>query len=243
MTDVKSDLQFRQTPVQFHRPVLRGLVTKVNPAHCALVVIDIQNDFCAPGGTVDREGGDIARVQSMLPTLKSLIDAARSAGIFVVFVRNAYSTEPNWYLSDVWLEQASRRRNGDAFTKWDSCTPGSWQADFYDPIRPLPSEPIVTKHRYNAFHQTDLDLLLRGHGIRTVITAGISSNICVESTARDAFMRDYYVVFPSDATAAYTEQAHAATLRVIGTHFGEVVPAAEIMKAWAVGEQPIRQAV
>ena len=76
-----------------------------------------------------------------------------------------------------------------------------------------------------------------------MITAGISSNICVESTARDAFMRDYYVVFPSDATAAYTEQAHAATLRVIGTHFGEVVPAAEIMKAWAVGEQPIRQAV
>src|SRR5262245_43117165 len=112
MSDQKAPLQFRQSPVQVHRPTFRGLAEKVNPAHCALIVIDIQNDFCAPGGTVDREGGDIARVQTMLPTLKGLIDAARAAGIFVVFVRNAYSTEANWYLSDVWLEQASRRRSG-----------------------------------------------------------------------------------------------------------------------------------
>jgi ureidoacrylate peracid hydrolase len=230
--DNNSQLHYRPTPPKIHRRVLRRLAEKIDPAHSALVVIDIQNDFCAPGGTVDREGGDVARVRAMLPTLKSLIDAARTAGVFVIFVRNAYSTEENWYLSDVWLEQASRRRNGEAFTKWDSCLPGSWQADFYDPIRPLPSEPIVTKHRYNAFHQTDLDLILRGHGIRTIITSGISSNICVESTARDAFMRDYYVVFPNDATAAYTEQAHAATLRVINSHFGEVVPTAEIIQAW-----------
>jgi isochorismate hydrolase len=164
MKEASPHLQFRQNPVTVHRPTLRGLSAKVNAAHCALIVIDIQNDFCAPGGTVDREGGDTSRVREMLPTLQSLIDAARKVGVFVVFVRNAYSTEENWYLSDVWLEQASRRRNGEAFTKWDSCAPGSWQADFYDPIGPLPGEPIVTKHRYNAFHQTDLDLILRGHG-------------------------------------------------------------------------------
>ena len=236
MKEASPHLQFRQNPVTVHRSTIRALAEKVNPAHCALIVIDIQNDFCAPGGTVDREGGDTSRVREMLPTLQSLIEAARKVGVLVIFVRNAYSTEENWYLSDVWLEQASRRRNGEALTKWDSCAPGSWQADFYDPIRPLPSEPIVTKHRYNAFHQTDLDLILRGHGIRTIITSGISSNICVESTARDGFMRDYYVVFPSDATAAYTEQAHAATLRVINSHFGEVVPTAQIAEAWRAGQ-------
>jgi ureidoacrylate peracid hydrolase len=242
MTDPKPQLEFRQTPVKIHRRTLRGLAEKIDPAHCALIVIDIQNDFCAPGGTVDREGGEIARVQTMLPTLKTLIDAARDAGIFVVFVRNAYSSEENWYLSDVWLEQASRRRSGEAFTKWDSCAPGSWQADFYDSIRPLPGEPVVTKHRYNAFHQTDLDLLLRSHGIRTIITSGISSNICVETTARDGFVRDYYVVFPSDATAAYTEQAHAGTLRTINSHFGQVVPAAEIMEVWSGRTKDLRAA-
>src|SRR6476620_2224863 len=112
MTEASSHLTFRQTSVKIHRPTLRGHAEKVEPAHCALVVIDIQNDLCAPSGTVDREGGDTSRVREMLPTRQSLIDAAREAGAFVVFVRNDYSTEENWYLSDVWLEQASRRRNG-----------------------------------------------------------------------------------------------------------------------------------
>ena len=232
-TDNQSRVQMRATPVKIHRQPLKGLAEKIKPEHCALVVIDVQNDFCAPGGMVHQEGADLSGVQAMIPRLKRLIDAAREAGIFVVFVRNLYSTAENWYLSDVWLDQASRRRNGEAFSKWDGCAPGSWQADFFDPIRPLPSEPIVSKHRYNAFHQTDLDLLLRNHGIRTVITSGISTNICVETTARDAFIRDYYVVFPSDGTAAYTEIAHSGTLRTIGSHFGEVVTIQQIVEIWA----------
>jgi ureidoacrylate peracid hydrolase len=237
MLDTKSSpgVRMRTTPVKVHRPMLRALAEKVKPQHCALVIIDVLNDFCAPGGMVSREGGDLTLVQNMVPRLKRLIDAARAAGAFVVFVRNVYSTDENWYLSDVWIEQASRRRNGEVFTKWDGCPPNSWQNDFYDPIRPLPSEPIVVKHRYNAFYQTDLDLLLRGHGIRTIITTGISTNICVETTAREGFIRDYYIVFPSDGTACYSEQSHAATLRVIGSHFGEVVTVDQIIDTWKEG--------
>src|SRR5690606_32343088 len=133
-------------------------------------------------------------VQAMIPRLERLLDAAREAGGLVIFVRNVYSTEAHWYLSDVWLDAASRRRNGQAYSQWDGCPPDSWQHDLYDPIRPLPTEPTPTAHRYNAFHQTDLDMILRVHGIRTMITSGISTNICVESTARDGFMRDYYIM-------------------------------------------------
>ena len=234
MHDIKGTpgVRMRTTPVKVHRPMLGTLAEKVQPQHCALVIIDVLNDFCAPGGMVSREGGDLTLVQDMVPRLKRLIDAARAAGAFVVFVRNVYSTDENWYLSDVWIEQASRRRNSEVFTKWDGCPPNSWQNDFYDPVRPLPSEPIVVKHRYNAFYQTDLDLLLRGHGIRTIITTGISTNICVETTAREGFIRDYYIVFPSDGTACYAQPSHDATLRVIGSHFGEVVTVDQIIHAW-----------
>jgi len=91
---------------------------------------------------------------------------------------------------------------------------------------------VVEKHRYSGFHQTDLELLLRVRNIQTVVPCGVATNVCVESTARDAFMRDFHVVFPSDASATYYEAAHVATLNTIGMHFGEISSVAEIESLW-----------
>ncbi|MDE0058473.1 MAG: cysteine hydrolase family protein, partial [Defluviicoccus sp.] len=93
-----------------HVAPLRGLASKVEPGHTALIVIDVQNDFCAPGGMMDREGLDLSDAQAMADRLPPLISAARAAGVLVVFVRNVYSSDHNFYLSDTWLEQASRKR-------------------------------------------------------------------------------------------------------------------------------------
>ena len=128
-----------------------------------------------------------------------------------VWIKNVYNTGPNFYLSEVWLEQAARKRKG-LYVRHPVCEAGEWNGDFYK-IRPQPDEAIVIKHRFGAFESTDLDLVLRSQGIRSVVMTGIATNVCVETTARQAFMRDYYVVFTSDCTATYSQRAHDATLR------------------------------
>jgi ureidoacrylate peracid hydrolase len=217
----------------FREPLL-DLGAKVRPAHTALVIVDVQNDFCADDGMMAEQGVDLGHVQAMVPTLRTLLESARAAGVLPVFVRSVYSTAPNWYLSDVTLELASRRQGGERFTRKPACPPDSWNSDFFGDIRPLPTEPVVTKHRYSAFYNTDLDLILRSHGIRTLIVTGVATNVCVETTVREGFIRDYYIVLPEDGAAAYSLPDHEASLRTIGLHFGQVVPVERIVAEWAV---------
>lgn len=214
-----------------HVEPLRGLERKVDPRHTALVVIDMQNDFIAPEGLIAREGLDVTAAQEMAQRLPVLIEAARKAGVFVVFVRNVYSTENNFYLSDAWLEQAARKRGG-SYTRVPVCAPGSWEGDFYGAVRPLPGEPIVTKHRFSAFHNTDLDTILRANGIRTVVMTGVVTNVCVETSAREAFVRDYYVVLVDDGTAAYDPRDHEMALKNIDRFFGEIATIADLEPLW-----------
>ena len=210
--------------------MLRTLNEKVDPRHCALILVDVLNDFCAEGGAMHREGRDLSMVAEMMPRLERLLAAARAVQMKCVWIRCAYNTEPNHYLSDVWLEQCMRRRAG-AYIKYGVCEPGQWNSDFFR-IRPRPDEVIVTKHRYGAFEGTDLDLILRSGGTRSVIMTGVATNVCVETTARQAFMRDYYVVFSSDCSATYSKTQHEATLENIDLFFGEVVTSEQIMACW-----------
>jgi ureidoacrylate peracid hydrolase len=218
--------------------MLKTLTDKVRPQHCAVLVVDMQNDFCAEGGAMHREGRDLTLVKSMVPRLAQLITAARAAKVPLVWIRNVYNTGPNWYLSEIWLEQAERRRNG-AYLSIPVCEPNAWNGDFYE-VKPEPSEVIVTKHRYGAFESTDLDLVLRSKGIRTVIMTGVATNVCVETTARQAFLRDYYVVFSNDCTATYSQPAHDMTLENIDAFFGQVASAAEIKACWQAAPARLR---
>jgi ureidoacrylate peracid hydrolase len=214
-----------------HVEPLIGLERKIDPRHTALIVVDVQNDFCAEGGMMHAEGLDLTAVQAMAGRLPRLIEGARAAGALVVFVRNVYSSQGNAYLSDVWLEQASRRR-GDSYTRRDVCAADSWEGDFFGDVAPQPGDPIVTKHRFSAFHNTDLDTILRSHGIRALVMTGVASNVCVETTAREGFVRDYYIVFLEDGTACYRDEDHAATLRVIDRFFGQVASIDGVLQAW-----------
>jgi len=221
---------------------LASLQEKIDPSRAALIVIDVQNDFCAIGGMMSEEGFDVSDAQKMAERLPALISAARASGVLVVFVRNIYSTKAsfapagvnkpaNIYLSDSWLEQASRTRKG-SYTRREVCTEGSWEGDFYGDVRPLPGDPVVTKHRYSAFHNTDLDSILRSHGIRTIVLTGVATNVCVETTAREGFVRDYYVVLTADGTATYSAEDHNATLRNIDRFFGEVTTIENLRSVW-----------
>jgi ureidoacrylate peracid hydrolase len=228
-----------------HVRPLATLREKIAPNTAALIVIDMQNDFCAAGGMMSKEGFDVSEAQKMASRLPGLLTAARTAGALVVFVRNVYSTSAelsplgqnkpaNIYLSDAWLEQAARKRKG-SYTRRQVCAEGSWEGDFYGDVRPLPGEPVVTKHRYSAFYNTDLDSILRSHGIRTIVLTGVATNVCVETTAREGFVRDYYVVLVADGTATYSAEDQQATLRNIDRFFGEVAMIADIVSVWSPG--------
>jgi ureidoacrylate peracid hydrolase len=204
--------------------VLLTLAQKVDPGHAAVVVIDVQNDFCAPGGFYDRTGSDTARIHAMIPRLQRFLAEARATRVPVIFVAAGYG-EP--YLSSADRERFLRL-HGRVIPV---CRPGTWGAEFYE-VAPRPGEPVIVKRRYSAFHGTDLDVLLRNLGVRTIVLVGVATNVCVEGTARDAFMRDYYVVVVSDCTAARDENFHRSALANIEAHFAAVVSADEAAGAW-----------
>jgi ureidoacrylate peracid hydrolase len=203
--------------------VLSTLEEKIDPRHSAVVVIDVQNDFCDEEGYLHKLGLDLSSTQAMLPALENFIAAARKTNVRVVFIQGIYN---NQYLSGPFID---KDRKGGLTA--ERCVEGTWGADFYR-VTPLPFEPVVKKHRYSAFVGTDLDQLLKEGSVKTLILAGVTTNVCVESTARDGFMRDYYIVFLSDCTATYNREVHESTLRNIDRHFGTVTDSTAVVRSW-----------
>jgi ureidoacrylate peracid hydrolase len=202
------------------RAMLRA---NLKAAKTALIVVDVQNDFCAKGGYFDKTGADLGAIDPAVDQMADLIAAARASGVMVIFVRSFYDPI---YLSPAQNER--RRRMG-----WDIplCRQGTWGVEFYR-LSPKPEELVVTKHRYDAFFNTDLELVLRSNDIRNVTLCGVATNVCVESTARSAFFRDFEVVLASDCCAARNTLAHEAALENVRRHFGMVAIGAEIQDVW-----------
>ena len=195
--------------------MLESLEEKVDPKHSALLVVDVQNYFCHPEGFLARQGRDLSAKHQMMPKLVRLLSEARAEKLTIIFIRQ---TRSDWTMSPVGREQ--RRRTYPGVSE-NALQDNSWETEFYE-VTPQPDECVVTKHRYSAFVDTNLDLILRSLGIDTLIMTGVATNVCVESTARDGFMKDYYIVFVSDCTATANIDDHEATLRNIQTYFGIV---------------------
>jgi len=214
--------------------MLRTLQEKVDPRHAALLVVDVQNDVCHSDGLIAQRGGDVSAVQRMVPRLLRFISQARKAEVPIIFIRHSANQGT---MSEVRLEILTKHNMPtDRFGEQE----GTWGAEFYR-VKPEPDDCIVTKHRYNAFIDSDLNLVLRSQGIKTVIMTGVSRSCCVAYTAMDASMRDYYVVFAKDCTASFKSARISArnhridddtTLRTMESRFGSVVNAREVAAAW-----------
>ena len=213
------------------KKMLTTLESKVDPSHTALIVVDVQNDFCANGGAFGKDGWDLSMIQATVPKIVSFIQKAREVNLTIIYIQSIYYTENNWYLSDVFLERAKRKGIG-SHIKYPLCEKDSWGAEFYGGIKPLPGEIVVNKHRYCAFIETNLDLILRNKGIRTMIMSGVTTDCCVETTAKVGFMKDYYIVFPKDLTATFFYDAYINTLRNIDLFYGDIVDSNYIIRCW-----------
>jgi ureidoacrylate peracid hydrolase len=204
--------------------LLLKLEQKVDPAHCALLVIDVQNDFAADGGFFDKIGADLKPIQQQrVPALQRLISEARTAGVLVIFVQAIYDPQ--------YLSAPMRERNARLGMEMPRCITGSWGADFYQ-VKPEPGDPVVIKHRYSALAGTNLADVLKQHGINSLLLTGISTDTCVESAGRDAYFADYYVTMVADCCGAASEQDHLGALKRFDRDYGQVVESADLIGIW-----------
>ncbi len=192
--------------------VLETLEERVAPHHTALLVVDMQNDYCAPSGASDRNGRDLAAIRAAIPSICDLIESAREVGVPVVFTK--YTLGPN----GAGLSGPEILRRGRNFVGMQSTLKGTWGHDLIDemPVRP-DEDLIIEKRRLSSFIGTDLDLILSARGIKTVVIAGVVTQGCVECTVRDAAGYDYYVAVAMDCIASTDPRAHETSLRCMET--------------------------
>lgn len=198
------------------------LETLIKPVHSAVLLIDIQNDWCHPEGNWARSGHDVSMAQKATQNTIEFIKQARKNKVPIIFIKANHS---EWTDSPAQL----RRRKSRGV---EICKEGTWGEQFYM-VQPLLGDPIIVKHRYSAFIGTDLDMILGSRGITTLIVCGGGTHACVESTVRDGFMLDYEIVIVSDCCRSSDLEQHISALKRMADLCGVVVEAREVLEAWA----------
>ena len=189
-----------------------------------------------PGGYLDVAGFDISGAVPVIENIKLAIEAARAAGILIVFFQNGWDPDykeaggpgsPNWHKSNALKTMRARPElQGKLLAK------GGWDYALIDALQPRPEDIVLPKPRYSAFFNTALDSMLRARGIRTLVFTGIATNVCVESTLRDGFFLEYFGVVLDDATHhAGPEFVRAASLYNIEKFFGWISSTADFRGA------------
>lgn len=192
-------------------------------AKTALIVVDMQNGFCRDEGFMKKIEFDISTSQAAIGPVRRLVDAAHDAGLPVFFTR--YALNEDYSDGGLLLEVLPQVKGTGGMVR------DTWDAEIVDELAPAPGDRVIDKTRYSAFYDTDLERQLRELGIDTLVVCGVTTNVCVESTVRDAFFRDIRVIVPSDATAAVTPELHEGALRDFEYCFGPVVRTEELESA------------
>lgn len=199
---------------------------KVQPAQTALLIVDMQNDFCARGGYLQRKRAEsgkhpiqVEENERIADRIDVLAQAARRAGATVAWLRSLYDFK---YLAEAHI--AMREDEG-------CCLEGTWGADFFR-IRPQEGDLVVDKHTFSGFHQTSLHGQLQARGIRTLIMTGVATNVCVDSTLRHGFILGYHIVLAEDCVGSGNRAGHEGTLSSVRVNFGAVVSSAELVQEW-----------
>jgi ureidoacrylate peracid hydrolase len=202
----------------------------------AVVIVDMQNAFASKGGMLDLAGIDVKPAAAAVANARRLIDAARQLGIPVIYLVIGYppdqstaggddSPNPRKELALCLMRERPELRG-------KLLTYGTWDFQIVDELTPRDGDQVITKARYSGFAGTPLDAVLRGRSIRYLLMAGIASNVCVESTLRDAYFHEYWPIMVEDATMQAGPPAiQEATIYNVATFFGWVSTAAEVAEA------------
>lgn len=197
-----------------------------NKEETALIIIDAQVDFCSAKGKLAQIlGVDVSRIEKAVPNLNALILYCREKGVKIFWIRQElikekmYDSQKNRLLDE----------NGEVWYDIPN-TPGSqWHGTM---LKPLESEPVITKYNYCSFKDTTLDLQLKAANIKSLLITGFTTGVCVETTARSGYLNGYNIAVLSDCSDAHTEEEHSSALSIIGTFFGWILTKKQIEELW-----------
>lgn len=202
----------------------------VSAGRTAVVVVDMQHDFCHPDGAMAQLGFDVSANESIVEPLANFLDRARGAGVSVIYLRQSASD---------WTSSPARRARAEAMGRSANavCATGSWGAEIHAALAPHDDDLVIDKYRYSGFVGGALELVLRSREVDTVVVVGTAANVCVDSTARDAFMRDFSVVVARDLVGHTRRDLAEAALENLGIYFATVCRSDEIVAHWALRER------
>ena len=207
---------------------------EVEPGRTALLIIDMQRDFLEPGGFGETLGNDVSLLASAVEPCRDVLDLARAKGILVIHTREGHRPD----LSDAPVAKVARgapsKRIGDPGPMGRILIRGEAGHDIIAALSPIAGEPVIDKPGKGAFYMTDLDLMLRNRGIDTLLVCGVTTEVCVNTTVREANDRGFRCVVLADCCGSYFPEFHAAGLAMIkaqGGIFGWVSTSANVITA------------
>lgn len=195
----------------------------IHAEETALLIVDMQNGFCHPSGTLGK-GKDISLMQAAIPNVKQLITTCRKARIPDIWTIQEHYLDDRAHISHRILPHTHRNKRGPA------AVARTWDSAILDELLPYIRQEteLIRKHRFSAFFDTRLDTLLRILGVKLLIVCGVSTTLCVETTVRDAYQRDYDVIVVEDAVGMPSRELHEASLEVMRRYFGVTVSTHEV---------------
>jgi nicotinamidase-related amidase len=209
---------------------------ELNPKHCGLLIIDMQRDFLEPGGFGEALGNDVSLLQAAVAPCKAVLAAARRNGVLVIHTREGHRPD----LTDAPPHKVER---GDPSTRIGAAGPmgrilvrGEPGHDIISELYPVSGEPVIDKPGKGAFYQTDLELMLKNRGIDTLFVCGVTTEVCVNTTIREANDRGFRCIALSDCCGSYFPEFHQAGLAMIkaqGGIFGSVAGSKQFLGSLA----------
>jgi ureidoacrylate peracid hydrolase len=194
---------------------------QVAPANCAVILVDLQNDFCDPDGAWGKIVTD-PELAKRIESINALLSEAHSRGVPALFVRTIYNA---------WTISPPVKERWEKMGMTGLCAEGSWGAEFYR-VRPEEKDRVVNKYRASGFMETDLDLTLRAKEVQTLLLGGVGVWGGFFETARDALAKNYYVFLLEDCIAGGKPQERSMLIDIFRRYQGEVTTSREVVEAW-----------
>jgi len=199
----------------------------LDPATTALLVVDMQNDFCEADGFYASIGTGVDPVLGIVPAIQRLLDGARGLGVFVLYTAITYRDAATGVPTDLTEVHTLLPPTFRSFEP--RLVSGTWGAQVTERLAPRPNEIVVEKPGYSIFFQTQVESLLRRRGVKTLLLTGAATNGCVIHSAYDAFVRDFDVVLVDGAIISYWPELHDAAMKIMGAMIGPVATSDEAL--------------